>query len=100
MNPLLPEEEQMETPQFPQITPPLDTEQEVVQLVVEEVASEPKEKIRAKTNINKKTLSKSDRKPPEVSGVFLSDEDRRMLRKMNQIMIDKLGIRKNNSFRV
>lgn len=93
MNSLLPEEISQETDQSLLPTPPQDTEQEDVQLVVEDqdnkVINKSKNKTRAKR-----------RQPPQVSEIFLSEEDSRMLQKMNQMLIRKLGIRKNNSFKI
>lgn len=95
MNDLNPEL-QIDSP-LPLPIPPQATEPEVVHPVAEEGNYKVAPKVKAKLPISKKL---PDRKPPQVSGIFLSDEDRRMVKKMNQIMIAKLGIKKNNSFKI
>lgn len=73
-------------------TPQLDTEQEAAPPAAE-VVDKPSPKQPAKS----KPQKKADRVPPKVSGVFLGDEDRRLLKSMNKVMMKKLGIRPNSS---
>ena len=88
--------------QPPSIIPPLppDIEPEFVQPVAEEDNNKVAPKAKPRSSTYKKTPITPKRQPPQVSGVFLSEEDRRMLKKMNQIMVNKLGIKKNNSFKI
>ena len=93
------QELQIDSP-LPLPIPPQDTEPEVVQPVAEEGNNKVTPKAKPRTNTYKKTPITPKRQPPQVSGVFLSEEDRRMLKKMNQIMVNRLGIKKNNSFKI
>jgi hypothetical protein len=99
-------EEIQTSSQTPSDTPPQDTEQEVVQHVAEEVVSEsglekdlPRAKVRGRTSTHKKPPA-AERTPPKVSGIFLGEEDKRILETMNKVIMKRLGIKKNNSFRV
>lgn len=80
-------------------TPPQATEPEVVPPVAEEGNNKVPPKAKAKVSTYKKPPA-SERTLPKVSGIFLGEEDRRMLKKMNQIMVNRLGIKKNNSFKI
>ncbi len=75
-----------------QDTPLLDTEQEGVHLVAEEVVERPTPKI-----TKPKTPKKPKRVKPNVSGKFLGDEDLRSLRALNKEMAKRLGIKSNTS---
>ena len=94
-----PDPELQISPPLPLDTHPQATEPEVVPPVAEEGSNKVPPKAKAKTSTYKKPPA-TERTPPEVLGIFLGEEDRRMLKKMNQIMVNRLGIKKNNSFKI
>ena len=78
-----------------QITPELEEEQILPENITEdtEPISEVKEEREEVVEVSKVSKEKLSTK----NLIFLSEEDKRLLKKYNKILINKLGIRKNKS---
>jgi hypothetical protein len=83
-------------------TTPIMEELEHTQPIIEEeqIVAESIEQPEPEPEVKQKIVEDIKRKPSTSELIFLSEEDKRLLKKYNKLLINKLGLRENRSFRI